>query len=348
MKRFISIYYVLAISLFLSCGSKSGEEKPDIFTEKDFGKAIELEAKSLQLDAMIMQPVHVRVFGNLLFLQNIKTDYHYEIYNLETNTKINECIKFGNGAEEMIRPRIIKITDDDLWIYDMASMSLYKYKLKDFISTSKPSVIKRIRLGSTHYRAGILSDNRIIASPATVPEKMFDLYDAEGKLLKSKDDYPNTKLSVSENILFYKFEFVTNLDDKVFVTYMSGDIIEIHDEKIDKIKRRWGPNKHKPVWKLITEGGASAVVGVAEETYQCYHGTPVRAENEVFVMYYGDFYDTFESRVTKILVFDFEGNPLRKYNLSIPIRFFDVDTEKRIIYGITDLPEEYNIVKFEY
>jgi hypothetical protein len=53
-------------------------------------------------------------------------------------------------------------------------------------------------------------------------------------------------------------------------------------------------------------------------------------------------------KVTKILVFDFEGNPCRIYNLSIPIFAFDVDPEKKIIYGITDFLEEFNVVKFEY
>jgi hypothetical protein len=350
MERFINVCYIFVVFLFFSCGSK-GDDR-DIFTEKDFAETIELKGELMQFDSMIMRLGNIHVFGNLLFLQNIRTNYHYEIYNLETNTKINECIRFGQGPGEMIRPKIVNIMDDSLWIYDMENMSLYNYGLKDFISASNPKIAKKVKLAHTHYGATVLSDNKIIASFSTVSEKTFDLYDSEGKLLESRGNYPNTKLSATQNILSYRFDFAAGPDDKIFVTYPFGDIIEIHDEKTGTMKRRWGPGNHKPVFKLITQGDASRVVPVSGETYQCYQNTPVSAGNEVFTLYYGDLYEKHKEvakeKVTKILVFDFDGNPLRIYNLSIPIFAFDVDYEKRIIYGITDLPEEFNVVKFEY
>jgi hypothetical protein len=352
MNRFINACYILAIFLFFSCGSKPGENKPDTFTEEDFGKTIELTGSFMQLDSMIKRPVYIHVFGNLLFLQNFRTDYHYQIFNLDTNSQINECVRFGRGPGETITPRIAKITDGDLWIYDSENILLGNYSLHDFISVSNPKPAKQIRLDHTHYRVKVLSDNKILASLSGKLKNTFDLYTSDGKLLESRGEYPDTKLSVSENLLSYRFDCAVSHDDRVFVTYTSGDIIEIHDIKAGTAKRRQGPNSHKPVFKVITQGDVSMAKAVREETYLCYQNTPVIAGNEVFTLYCGDLYETFYKvngeKTTKILVFDLEGNPLRTYNLSIPIFAFDVNPEKKIIYGITDFPEEYNVVKFEY
>jgi hypothetical protein len=69
-------------------------------------------------------------------------------------------------------------------------------------------------------------------------------------------------------------------------------------------------------------------------------------------LYFGDLYQNYEERCDRILVFDTDGNPLRIYKLDIPIMSFTVDSEKRIIYAITDKPEkeedEYDIIKYQY
>ncbi|MDR0726257.1 MAG: TolB-like 6-bladed beta-propeller domain-containing protein, partial [Prevotellaceae bacterium] len=66
-------------------------------------------------------------------------------------------------------------------------------------------------------------------------------------------------------------------------------------------------------------------------------------------------YEKYKSTCNKILVFDFEGNPLRTYNLDVPVGVLSVDAEKRIIYGLTDMPvdlpnaqSDFNIIKYEY
>jgi hypothetical protein len=332
--------------LLFSCGSKSGADKPDIFTEKDFAETIELKGELMQFDSMIMLPRNIRVFDNLLFLQNARTDYHYQIFNLDTNSQINECVKSGRGPGEMMAPMIVNITDKDLWIYDRGDMSLYNYRPKDFISASNPEFAKKMKLSHNHHDVKILSDNRIIATHSAVQEKMFDLYDSDGKLLESRGEYPKTELSAQETKLFYTFNFDVSRDDKVFVTYQSGDIIEIHDTKTGTVKRRMGPNNHKPVFKLEKRGEISVVAGVAGETYNCYFDAPVIVGKEIFTMYYGDLRETFNG-ADKILVFDFKGNPLRIYRLNMSVSAFDVDPKKKIIYGIT-MPEEFSVVKFEY
>jgi hypothetical protein len=120
------------------------------------------------------------------------------------------------------------------------------------------------------------------------------------------------------------------------------------------IRRCQGPNQHQPKFKQKpVERGGIIFTPIRGETYRCYSDAPpISVKNEIFVLYFGDLRQNFEGRYDRILVFDANANPLRIYKLKIPIKYFTVDSEKRIIYGITDKPEkeedEYDIIKYEY
>jgi hypothetical protein len=363
-KKNLGIFAVLAFLtafLFFSCRNKS--DNPDIFSEKDFAKPINLKGSVLQIDSMLMYPVDIHVVDNLLFLTNSKTEYIFDVYDLNTHKKINECIKFGNGPDEMISPTIVNLTKDSLWIFDRQLWFLRNYRTKDFISGSKPESLQKIRLGHSHYKTTVLSNNRIVAYGSHSMDKKFDYYDLNAKLLDSKGEYTDKSLSDRDNYLSYRFDYTTSLNDKIFACYTFGDIIEIYDGATgDLIKRRYGPNESKPVFKSVTRDGVTVALPVRDLTHLCYHATPVRAGNEVFVLYFGGLYGKFISetgnatKCNKILVFDFEGNPLRTYTLDVPVIFFTVDAEKRIIYGVTNAPDlnlpnaqsDYNIIMYKY
>jgi hypothetical protein len=356
-KKIFSVLVFLASFVFFACRDKSDL---NTFSEKDFAETIDLKGSIPPFDDTLMRPRNIHVVDNLLFLTNSRTEYIFEVYDLNTNKKINECIKFGNGPDEMIAPTIVNLTKDSLWIFDIQTWLLRNYRTKDFISVANPECVKNLKLGSSHAKATVLSNNRIVASISKTGEQKFDYYDLDGKLLDSKGEYTDNKLSAIENRMTYRFDYTTSLDDKIFASYIFGDIIEIYDGLTgDLIKRRYGPNESKPVLETVTNNGITASVG-ATETRLCYHAAPVRAGNEVFVLYFGGLYaefkNTHKTKCTKMLVFDFEGNPLRIYNLDIPVIFFDVNAEKRIIYGVTDISDldlpnvqsDYNIIKYEY
>jgi hypothetical protein len=74
-----------------------------------FSETIELKPSVLKLDQTLMNPARIHLYGNFLFLKHIRTAYLYEVYDLNTNKKINECMSRGQGPGEMISPNIIDI-----------------------------------------------------------------------------------------------------------------------------------------------------------------------------------------------------------------------------------------------
>jgi WD40 repeat protein len=359
-KKILGIFAVSALlvaSLFLLWRCKS--DKPDTFNEKDFAELVNLKGSVLQVDTMIMKPAGINVVDNLLFLTNINTEYIFEVYDLNTHKKINECIKHGNGPGEMLYPVIVNLTKDSLWIFDRHLQFLHNYRTKDFISGSNPESVRKIRLDN-YSEVTVLPDNRIIASPDMNADRMFAYYDLNAKRLESKGEYPDKNLSAIDHIMSHRFEYTTNLNDRIFVCYTYNNIIEIYDGAGDLVKRRYGPNEvqSKPVVKYRTTKDGISVGSIVPGSMNICYFAPVSVGNEVFVTYVGAPNEKTVSfpRNKKILVFDFEGNPLRIYNLDIPVGYFAVDAEKRIIYGITDMQDldlpnaqsDYNIIMYKY
>jgi hypothetical protein len=331
---------LLVASLFLSWRGKP--DKSDTFSEKDFAKPVNLKGSALQVDAMIMKPIGINVIDNLLFLTNSGTEYIFEVY---------------------IDPRIINLTKDSIWISDRQSWLLRKYRTKDFISGPKPECVQKIKLGHIYSKTTVLSNNRIVASSSKSEDKKFDYYDLNAKLLESKGEYTEKSLSAMDNKMFYKFGYTAGANDRIFACYTFGDIIEIYDGATgDLIKRRYGPNKNKPRPEVkdrkIDGTAVKSIKSVGPGSGNiAYHTAPVTAGNEVFVVYVGAPYEkTVRGQWNRMFVFDLEGNPLRIYNLDIPIGYYAVDAEKRIIYGITDISDlnlpnaqsDYNIIVYEY
>ena len=51
--------------------------------------------------------------------------------------------------------------------------------------------------------------------------------------------------------------------------------------------------------------------------------------------------------LNQLFVFDKNGNPQKRFELSEPIFTFTVDPVKNVIYGLTDNPE-FRILKYSY
>jgi hypothetical protein len=354
LKKRLRLWCIIFFTLIItSC--KTDTKAFDSFNESDFAEIIELRYSILELDQILMRPINIHISGNFLILQNLGPEYFYEIYDINTNKRINECITVGQGPGEMIAPKIVNIINNHIWIYDAAKFSFFEYKLEDFVAGHKPTINKTIKLKSNHINAYLMPEDKIIASESETLGCRFDFYTVDGKFLYAKGEYPpHSSLPEIEKRRYYEFDYTISIDSKIFVTHYYADIIEIYDREGNLIKRRQGPNQHKPQFekKSVKGGDAFVMRSVKDETYQCYSVQPVNVGNEIFVLYFGGLYQNFEERCDRILVFDTDGNPLRIYTLKIPVITFTVDSEKKIIYGITDKPEkeddEYNIIKYAY
>ena len=98
-------------------------------------------------------------------------------------------------------------------------------------------------------------------------------------------------------------------------------------------------------WPRAATASAHPEQGKQRDAYY----NPVAADDVFFVLFNGNFVDdeNYTNRSNQIFVFDWNGKPLERLILDNGIISFTVNSQKRKIYGISDMPE-YHIVEFEY
>ena len=313
-------------------------------------KISKLEGTVMQFNDTIWNPVRINVIDTLLFLGNRSTEYVFDIYNLKNNTKINECLKIGQGPDDFVYPQIVQSAGDNVWIYDMQLTKAKEFTVSDLLESNLPVSKNIISLNNMVLRnVAVLSDGAVLASVNSRTRGGFNLYNPAGLLLDSIGDYPELTsgtLSDIEKLMSFQCRFATNLTDRIFLSYSFSDLIEVYDFKGKCINRMHGPHRRQLKMGLRSSGEVTGAAPIKGETYHCY-SSPVYAGNEVFVSYFGELSENFEGQNDKIIVFDWNGKPLRMYELDTPIFTFTVDHKNKIIYGITNSPE-YMIIKFNY
>ena len=343
--------FVITIALvFSSCiNDKRYFVDAETFKTSDL-EIIKLAGTIIEFNDTIWNPVGIDVKDTLLFLKNHLTEYVYDVYNLNNNEKINECLTIGQGPDEFIYPIIAQSMDTGVWIFDRGKARLKEYLVSDLLSKRHPVSIKDISLrNNASENVAVLPNGNIVASVNLLPAGGFDLYDSKGIFLDSIGKFPeftSGTLSATEKVLFFRSKFTTNLINRIFVSYLHTDLIEIYDYEGNLIKRIHGPHQYQLVMTLHSGGGVSGASTVRGQTRACYT-SPVHAGNEVFVLYCGELWEEYQERFFKIIVFDWDGKPLRMYELDTHLFTFTVDSEHKIIYGITNSPE-LRIIKFNY
>ena len=343
---------ILAAIVFSSCNTNDKHFFVDAETFKiqDL-EVFKLQGTIMQFNDTIWHPVDITVKDTLLFLKNLYTEYVYDIYNLKNNEKVNKFLQIGQGPDEFLFPMIVQSMDDNVRIFDRRKAILKEYLVSDLLGNQIPVSIKDIPLrNNASAKVAVLSDGAILASINMLPRGGFDIYNSDGIFLDSIGKFPEFtqgNLSDAEKILSFQSDFTTNLTDRIFTSYLYTDLIEIYDFKGNCIKRIHGPNQIPLAMDTRSaSGGGTAARTIKGKTYACY-SSPVYAGNEVFVLYFGELWENYEERNFKIIVFDWNGKPLRMYELDTPLFTFTVDHKNKIIYGLTDSPE-FRIIKFNY
>lgn len=196
----------------------------------------------------------------------------------------------------------------------------------------------------------ILPDNRLLATVLNISQKRFSFFSEEGNLLNTIGEFPDygEELKPLEKIEGFDGELLLGVDGiKFFFFHKQTDLIDVFDLSGSLIRRFHGPEHFMPhVKEKDYDNGTKvhSIPNVSKDAYFC----PTLCGNEIYVLYSGKFYDPQINTYLhdQILVFDKEGNPLRRYRLSVPIFTFTVDMATRTIYGLSDDPD-FRLVKFD-
>lgn len=348
MKNNLRIFIIMILSLLILAACYDSRQYPDAsrFSFDDFKECVELKGDSIAFDDILLKPVKIHLIDSFLITKNRNTEQIYHIFNMQSKEKVGECVSFGIGPNEMIDPTLIPSHDGNIWLLDRNRRVLYICDQSKFLYENKVEVKRAISYKEFCNDIIPFSGGKFLASMHTFAHKRFFLFDANGDTIFTKGDYiPLSSLNTDVE----KIEgFVNNLavneeGTKVVVAYKRTDLIEFYDADMNLLKRLHGPDHFFP--EVHQEGDLiRSNKGFERDGYLYPHTVGER----VYVLYSGKVFDpkdTGHYLRNKILVFDWEGNPIKYYQLDTPIFDFVVDEKVGMVYGLTDNPESH-IVQF--
>jgi hypothetical protein len=346
MNKRYYLLFLLTVLITPSCNKKvSLYEGAQVVSSKDFGEKIKLPGEEFVFNC-IWEPHRIKLLDSLFLLINANTDYHIQILNPKTLSEVGQFISYGEGPNEMIHPELVKSFNSNIWIFDQPSQNLYEFLPDSFFPDRQPNPIRTIKLHEKSDNVAVLSENQIISLTTSTGKRRFNSFDINGNYQEIKGEYPVKGDSEVNLMMSYTGDYTTNFKNRILMTYYYTDLIEIYDFEGNLIKRIHGPDLFYPAFKEATDGKYRGVRSSADSKFA--YISPICVNNEVFILYSGKNYrDPDAELCNMIMVFDWEGNPLRQYELDKNVFTITADAENKIIYGLSVNPE-YCIVRFKY
>lgn len=352
MKSLVLLIITQCLFLLLSCSSNTTDKNPIIrnaqtFDLNDFQEIKELVSENLDLDTLDIVPLDIEVLDNYLISRNKADEKLFTVINLAKKEIVANHINVGQGPEDMLYPSFVGYDNDYIYICDQQTSRINIYKKNDMLNNDNLNSIKQISFDKPIINRVRLLNNGFIGS--VYQPFMKYIFNNEGITIDSIP-YPiiDKELTEMENFDTFQNDACSDGNKKIAITYFSTDVIDFYNQNGILLKRLHGPDQFISRVKEVTyKNGAisSQYVGAIYDAY----ANPRNINNELWVLYSGKNSEEahYEYSNNYIFTFSWEGKPLMAYHLNIGITSYAVDTNKRIIYAVTEQPDTH-LITFVY
>lgn len=184
-----------------------------------------------------------------------------------------------------------------------------------------------------------------VSSTLESEEHRFALFDFNGERTVYFGEYPK---AYQDGTTYEKYmEFTATMAAKPdgsrwVVAHQLTDMLEIYDDSLKLVKRIQGPDGFFPQMEEV-----NGHIRHNRKERNAYF-FPFATDKYIYVLYDGRVYDL-ESPTRylrdKLFVLDWNGTPVKYYQLSEPVFHFAIDVRNGTLYGLSDLPE-FHIVSY--
>jgi hypothetical protein len=351
MRKIIICLSVFLAIFFHSCKEQHYYTDCEPFSLDDISQKLSLTGEIMTLED-VYRPVNLYVQDSILFMINSGEEYFLRCYNLINNEKIGEFITFGSGPSEVFGLKSLQFVDSSVWGFDKQRKRLLQYNITQFAIQEKIDPQTSITIADNLSNRVLIVKDKLFTNSFVHIDSRFSIFDMKGKFIKNVGELPNfgEDMTPHEKLESFFCSLEVRPDNElIFLSYWDTDLIEIYDKEGSLKERRHGPDHFFPAKKEINAKEGSRVLNLREKSRDAY-SCSIAFQDEIWNLYSGKIYDPNNSDhllKNKIIVFDWNGKPLRMYTTDIPIGMFTVDKDNKTIYGITINPD-FSIVKFKY
>ncbi|MBQ8225084.1 MAG: hypothetical protein IJZ86_07045 [Bacteroides sp.] len=350
MKKVSCSILLLVAVLFTACQEKrvsSDFADAVSFGYEDFKETQTLHAAEWGMDSLLATPVQLKVCENLLLVMNSRDERMLHVFDLNTKQLLAKHIAVGQGPNDMLAPRFADMDDSYLYVYDIMTSEVAKYLKSELADTAL--LVKQTKVKPKKRSMG---EARVLGEGFVAPARSANFklyqYNVQGEVVDTLGRNPQVSWNTTpkEQIDMFEFACLTDKREKIALFYYWTDLLDIYDKEGNLLKRLHGPEGFVSPFKEVQRGQIMMAAPVDGKTRAAYI-VPQSVGDELWVLFSNRLSNDENYLDTQILVFDWEGNPLRILNLNQGIFSFAVDETHRKIYGISDSPE-FHILEYAY
>ncbi len=346
----LALGFVVATVFFTGC-KKGFADVDQKFTLDSFSDGRSLHGTKLDLGT-VLAPIEIFFHDSLLFVTNYGPEKNISIYNQKNNhVYVGSIVPRGQGPDELQALYGMNFNPDGtFWTNDPMAGQVKRLE----IHIGGDSVYARARsivtLRWPVLNAFVLSNGTIGTTTQEIkPLKRFYVYDSLGNRKRETADYPSYGREIPPTALVEAFNgWVTVHPDKnrFLLAYELADLIEIYDEEFKLVRRVQGPHDFVPEFDLLPRGNSVAIRRRFDMTRFAYQGRSPANNKTIFLLYANGETVSKEddqekaAHFSKIVVVDWEGNPLSLYDLDHPVISICVDWKSHVIYGLDRMESE--------
>jgi hypothetical protein len=343
MRKYI---YVLILTFFLiNCKNSNDDKFVDSFNRTE---TIKLSAQSVDLDKSEMFFSHMfemKYYEGLIIISDPSELYNMKIVNIK-DKKIKNFLKRGHGPNEIpSQASWFSIDNKNHFLYITDGFNYYKYSINNLKTEKytpdlifKPVFKNYGFIGATAFSNGFLVGG--------LYDKKFGVYNVETKVLISKNEYLK-----AESPLLSQSKFYSHPSKNLICSFQSKSavmaILKIEKDDIKIKDFSWWTSKGQEIddqnkISFIAEKGNKNGFITADVTnkyiYSLYSGKVIDDSS------LNGLTNSFLSKY--VYVFDWEGKPLKRYELDQEVRSITVDEKNNILYAASYFGGEPNLIKY--
>ena len=365
----LTLYFWVS-QIALSC---TGVQENGPFNKKfeDFSDVKSLEGKAVKLSDHPLESGKMLIKDSILIIENPydpAMDYLH-FYNVNTFEYLGSTGRKGRGPGEFMSAAIIPgmTGSNDLHVYDGHAKRFHFLNQDSILNSptyaSYKSVMTVKALPEIKLVAEVgmriaaqISDSTFLAIFFPAFDERFAVVNSAMEVVFSFGDFPNMEnRGVDQNTfaLTYQSMFyqkgnvaVNHTNHRMVLTHLYMDLIEIYDYHTgEKIANIIGPDQnYPPEYEVVNWGGITG----ARPCKDCKMGYPMAAvSHEYIYALYPDkpyYSKPMGTKSRYIYQFDWDGNPVRKYDLGRSVDTICLDQRNKKFFVFDTLAEDPLIV----
>ncbi|MES2005757.1 MAG: BF3164 family lipoprotein [Bacteroidota bacterium] len=286
-------------------------------------------------------------------------DYFFNRYSLKTLELTGKYMNVDSRKGIRVASFAGIHRGNTLWAYDLSSQRLQTVDLKNNINNADSLAIQHYSIEKFCYSVQLMGGLQLLGDGAMHTQQKIQKIDlVTGKEITSFGDFVNIPKGMPANAwkdAYSGFLFLKPTEEKVAIALRYTDRIEIFDLHTQKSKLIKGPENYAPEFMPIKVYGRDLMVmGRTEKTRMAFQKGTV-TNRYIYLLYSGNYDEQVYNPQSQIraagkyiYVYDWNGNPIRKYSLDRYVTCIAVSEDDKVLYAFdrnTENISKVNLIK---